>query len=89
MGKVLHFPKRSQKDLNAQKAKKFSDSLDLIITKTLLNKDLQPIEISGILAHRLGALLKNIEQKNQHWPLCQTVIKKQARLNETKDNQES
>ena len=31
----------------------------------------------------------NIEQKNQLWPLCQTVIKKQARLNETKDNQES
>ena len=89
MGKILQFPKRSQKDLNAQKAKAFSDSLDTIITKTIINKNLQPIEISGILAHRLGALLKNIEQKNQLWPLCQTVITKQARLNNDKNNQES
>jgi hypothetical protein len=80
MGKVLQFPKKSQKNQNAQRAKKFSDSLDIIITNTLLDNSLKPMEISGIIAHRLGALLKNIKQKHQLWPLCQTVITQQAQL---------
>lgn len=55
------------------------DAIDSVI-KDALREGLDPKEISGILAHRLGSLMSHLEEKGQLWPVCEKVLKSQAKI---------
>ncbi len=55
-----------------------SDQLDQVILHHLNSGKVTPKEIAGILAHRLGNLLKQIDDKDNLWPICEKVAKGQA-----------
>lgn len=79
MGKILTFPERR---LNAElvKLKQTSDAIDDVILEALLNKGLSAQELAGLLAHRLGTMLRTLEAKASLWDVCAEVAKKQAVL---------
>lgn len=79
MGKLLQFPPQRDVTLQeAEKIKKMSDKIDTLILTTLDKNELKPHELAGILAHRLGTLMRNMEQKRRIWDVCEQVLKRQA-----------
>lgn len=77
MGKIIQFPvERTQRNA-AIKLKSVSDQIDRVILQAL-HDGANPKEISGILSHRLGTLMKNIDEKSELWDICERVLKKQA-----------
>ena len=77
MGKIIQFPQEKVRLSAAKNLKNVSDQLDSVILGAL-HQGMDAHEISGILAHRLGSLMKNIDQKSELWDVCQKVLKKQA-----------
>jgi hypothetical protein len=78
MGKIINFPDRRY-DQNIAKLKDISDSMDKIIIEAVSN-GMDPNEVAGILAHRLGALMRNMEQKSKLWDVCERLLKRQAAI---------
>jgi len=79
MGKILQFPlQQVALQHEAEKLKEVSDKIDSIILDSLDDQEVEPYEIAGILAHRLGSLMRNMNQKNKIWDVCEKVLKKQA-----------
>jgi hypothetical protein len=79
MARIIPFPKK----ISTQQVRKLqivSDALDGIILEAITEKDMDPYEIAGLLAHRLGSLMKNFSQKEEIWDICQAVMKRQASL---------
>ena len=84
MAKIIPFPqpKISKKapDPSLHKLKSISDEIDKIIVNTLETGAIRPAELIGVLAHRLGALLKHFDGKAKLWNICERVLKKQASI---------
>lgn len=80
MGKVLEFRKKPTIDPAVQKMLEISQEIDSVILKYLTDKEVDPKDIAGLLAHRLGSIIKHIEEKSELWDVCQKVLKKQAEL---------
>ncbi|MBP6217504.1 MAG: hypothetical protein KA436_02835 [Oligoflexales bacterium] len=84
MGKVISFSRQkkdsaSSKNFNeADKLKQISDKIDHLILNSLNRRELEPYEVVGLLAHRLGTLMRHMEQKRRVWDICEKVLKKQA-----------
>lgn len=78
MGKLLHLPVRSQDKAQIVKLKEVSDQIDVVILEALHDKDVSAHELAGLLAHRLGTLMRPIDEKSQLWDICEKVLKKQA-----------
>ena len=78
MGKVIQFPQNRRLETTVQRLKKVSDEFDSVIIQALENEGVEAHEIAGILAHRLGSLMKNMDEKSKLWDVCQRVLKKQA-----------
>jgi hypothetical protein len=51
-----------------------------VIINHLRSGDVQPREIAGLLAHRLGTLMRHVEQKDLLWDVCEKVAKSQAAI---------
>lgn len=85
MAKVIKFPGRGAA-LNSTiiKLKNASDDIDSVIIGCLNDPSLDPKEIAGLLAHRLGALLKNMDEKEKLWQVYRKVTEKQAELDNGK-----
>lgn len=83
MGKVIPFEKfharRYELD-EAQKLVNFSTHLDNLIIDTLSENQIEVRDLAGVLAHRLGALIKNLDQKQQLWQVYERLLKKQAAI---------
>ncbi len=79
MGKVINFPANRRLEETVAKLKGISDEMDQIIIKAI-NDDVDPNELAGLLAHRLGTLMRNMEQKSKLWGVCERVLKKQAAI---------
>ena len=71
-------PPRMQEEVKL--LKKISDEIDAVILKHLETGKVDPIDLAGLLSHRLGTLIGHIEQKAKLWDVCQKVLKKQANL---------
>ena len=83
MGKIIQFPQPSaghDEDETIFKLKEVSDILDNVILDAIVERGIEPKEIAGLLAHRLGALMRRLESKDALWDVCEKVAKKQAAI---------
>lgn len=81
MGKVIKFPgHKPLVDKEALKMLKVSDELDAVILRNLSDGNLTPKEMAGLLAHRLGTLMRTLDEKSKLMSVCEEVMKKQAAL---------
>ncbi|MDD9950453.1 MAG: hypothetical protein OXT67_02705 [Zetaproteobacteria bacterium] len=83
MTKIIRFPveKRSSA-AEAIRWKAASDTIDQALIAGIERHGLSPEELSGLFAHRLGTLLRNIEDRSKIWDVCEKVLRKQAVLDE-------
>ena len=61
--KVIKFPQKDQDYKETMKLLKVSDQLDQIIIENIESGKLSMNEIAGLLAHRLGSLVRMSELK--------------------------
>ena len=78
MGKIIKFPAHRSQQAQLVAMKLVADELDDIIIKGMTEEGLEAREIAGILAHRLGSLMRSMDGKSELWDVCQKVLKKQA-----------
>lgn len=80
MGKVVQFPSREPQDTEAIRLMRIADELDQVILKHLDLGDIDPRDLAGLVAHRLGTLMRHLDQKDKLWDACEKVLKSQAAI---------
>ena len=80
MGQVIQFPNRPARDEEARKMMKIADEIDAVILKHLDAGDIDPRDIAGLIAHRLGTLMRHLDEKSKLWDVCEKVAKAQAAI---------
>ena len=82
MAKVIELKPKNNRDKQSIKLMKISDEIDAVILNHICDKDIEPKDIAGILAHRLGTLMKNISptQRQLLWDVCKKILEQQADL---------
>ena len=85
MAQIISFPGPNKIDIEAKKLLDISNEIDNIVLKHLMDGEFEPYEVAGLLAHRLGNLLKHMdpEEKEAVWQACRGILAKQAELEET------
>lgn len=83
MAKIIKFPKEQRVSKQIQTLKRISDDIDKIIVSALITDGVDPHELAGLMAHRLGSLLRGFDDKSKTWYVCEKVLKKQAILEES------
>lgn len=78
MAKIIKFPKQKRHDQAVLKLKDLSDRLDDVILGALAQEGIDPKDVAGLLAHRLGSLMRPMSQKDRLWDVCEKVAKRQA-----------
>ena len=61
---------------------RIADEIDSIILKHLTEGTIDPRDLAGVLSHRLGTLMRHLEEKEKLLDVCQQVIIKQAAIDE-------
>ena len=79
MGKVLEFKKSQKEHKVAEQLVALGADIDHNLLSALEN-GLDPREVAGILSHRLGSLMAHIQDKEELWPICERVLKRQAKI---------
>ena len=80
MGKVVPFPSREPRDAEALRLMKIADEIDQVILKHLDAGLINPRDLAGLMAHRLGTLMRHLDQKGELWDACEKVLKAQAAI---------
>lgn len=80
MGKVIKFPTKASDDSAAVKLIGIADEIDAVILRHLDSGAIDPRDIAGLLAHRLGTLMRHMDQKGKLWDVCEKVLKAQAAI---------
>ncbi len=80
MGKVLNFPTRDKKEQEARRLMAIADEIDSVILRHLDGGDVDPRDLAGLIAHRLGTLMRHLDQKGKLWDVCEKVLKAQAAI---------
>ncbi len=86
MAKVIPFKNKKKKNQNEKLDKvtymllSFSQEIDETIVGYMTKENLDPKELAGVLAHRLGSLLNLLDEKEDLWEICENVLRKQAKL---------
>ena len=83
MGDVIEFKRpavKSDDELVAERLVEVAGEIDAIILKHLNEDYLDPRDLVGLLSHRLGTLMKHLDEKSELWYVCEKVMKKQAQL---------
>lgn len=80
MGQIIQFPSRPARDGEALKMMKVADEIDAVILKHLEAGELDPRDIAGLIAHRLGTLMRHLDGKSKLWDVCEKVAKAQAAI---------
>ena len=80
MGKIIQFPQRGSNDSQAKHLMGIADEIDAVIIRHLNAADVDPRDLAGLLAHRLGTLMRHLEQKTAVWDVCEKVLKTQAAI---------
>lgn len=58
----------------------FADKLDEVIKAEMAKGVTSPREIAGIVAHRLGTMLRLIERNEPLWTVLKEIIERQANI---------
>lgn len=71
---------RAAKDqqVEAERLMEVADAIDAILIEHLNRGDLDAGDLAGVLAHRLGTLLKNVTHRDLLLSICERVLRKQA-----------
>ena len=69
---------KTKSETSALKMLKIADEIDSIILRHMDAGDIEPKELAGLLSHRLGTLMKHIENKDALIDICVEVLRKQA-----------
>lgn len=93
MGRVIQFPSpgsrdetqrkpasREAVDTEALRLMQISDEIDAVILKHIESGTVDPRDLAGLLAHRLGTLMRHLDQKGKLWDVCEKVLKTQAAI---------
>jgi hypothetical protein len=80
MGRVIPFPVNTQKDATAKRMMEIANELDAVILRHLDEGHVDPRDLAGLMAHRLGTLMRHIDEKSKLWDVCEKVLKAQAAL---------
>jgi len=76
-------PKEAAKiDGDTMRLLKVADEIDAVILKHLSAGAVEPRDLAGVLSHRLGTLMRHLEEKDKLVDVCQQVIAKQAAVDE-------
>jgi hypothetical protein len=77
---VVAFRKKSGPDKEALRLMRIADEIDAVILKHLNAETVDPKDLAGLLAHRLGTLMRHLDGKDILWDVCEKVLKKQAAI---------
>lgn len=81
MGKIIQFPQEHPKKIpQLLKLKELSDEIDELVYSAKVQKEINMIEIIGVMSHRLGNLLQRTKNKAEVWKVCQEIVKEQSLL---------
>src|SRR4051812_25475202 len=84
MGTVIQFQGAAERaaraaderrDTEAKRLMAIADEIDAVIVKHLHGGDIDPSDLAGLIAHRLGTLMRHLEQKSRVWDVCEKVAK--------------
>ena len=65
MGKVIQFPTRNKEDEAISILLKISDEIDEVILRHIDSGEVDAKDLAGLLAHRLGTLMRSVEEKSK------------------------
>ncbi len=84
MGKVIQFqkPAKQTADKEALKLIAIADELDRVILKHIEAGSIDAKDMAGLLAHRLGSLVRHVQDNAKLLEVCEHVLKSQAAGNE-------
>lgn len=80
MAKIIPFQPRKEKlDQESLRMLRVADEIDQVILKNL-GEDMRPRDMAGLLAHRLGTLMRHIDPTDRDvlWHVVQKVLREQA-----------
>jgi hypothetical protein len=80
MGKIIQFPVRDATEASAKQMMRIADEIDAVIVRHLDAGEIDPRDLAGLIAHRLGTLMRHIDGKSKLWDVCEKVLKAQAAL---------
>lgn len=91
MGEVIPFaPKRKKAQDEqgvdpahadeAQRLMEIASELDDVILRNLHQGDVDPRDLAGLISHRLGTLIRHLDEKERLWSVCEQVLRAQAAL---------
>ena len=81
MGQIIQFPgNQTGRDVEAKRLMRIADEIDALILKHLDQGEVDPRDLAGLMAHRLGTLMRHLEQKSKLWDVCEKVVKAQAAI---------
>ena len=73
---------KTKLDTSTVKLLRIADEIDAVILRHIEAGDVDPKELAGLLSHRLGTLMKHIEDKETLVDVCVDVLRKQAAVDE-------
>lgn len=79
MGKVIPFRTSDKEQKSAEQLVELGAEIDGILMKAL-EEGISAREVAGILSHRLGSLMAHLKDKDELWPICERVLKRQAKI---------
>ncbi len=77
MAKIIKFPAAKAFPPEVRQLKELSDQIDEVVLNAI-RSGVDPNEVAGLLAHRLGTLLRGVDTKTKLWDVCEKVLKRQA-----------
>ena len=80
MGKILQFKSKPEDNDKTSYLLRVSDAIDELIAEAIFDDELDPKDVSGLLAHRLGALIRQLEggDRDKLIAVCREVMMRQA-----------
>ena len=73
---------KTKLDTSTVKLLRLADEIDALILRHVEAGDIDPKELAGLLSHRLGTLMKHLENKEALLDVCVDVLRRQAAVDE-------
>lgn len=73
---------KTKLDTSTVKLLRLADEIDALIIRHVEAGDIDPKELAGLLSHRLGTLMKHLENKEALLDVCVDVLRRQAAVDE-------
>ena len=73
---------KTKLDTSTVKLLRLADEIDALIIRHVEAGNVDPKELAGLLSHRLGSLMKHLENKEALLDVCVDVLRRQAAVDE-------